>query len=836
MRDIRASLRTQFVREREAEVSMWGETCTRLYQTVPHHTVVRTWERGVRRRKSGAFTSRSCVQVMDEAQVGEFKLELEAHISRLLLRAEFCLKKARRRANLAAEGPVGVYMTLADARASFGEARESLLEAVDNVRALIPKAVPFQDDDDIEAVKQMANYAEELEQMASRLRLLSQTSQARSNVDQAARESKKHDTRVALVSLLRMKHDQLSDRWMAAISKRVGAYKSSGSNVSSDINKRLVAAMIERLRPGGDSASLVYAAQKLVEVRFETMKIESVQAATKLFEDVAMQIYRELATQGPYSKDLLPLVHADDADVRSMLTEVVFLANKLIISEYNIRVARDQDPRLPGNLLVREGSELSTSSSEEVCNRTNELLMGAEIAGQYRLDTYIMAGTFGHGWRATDLHTGREVFVKTFKSKEEFGEDNDTVVGPMVEELETAERIIKVQNLMQHRNVVAVLKVPRNAMIRVPATGQQGACFHGIITEYCDGGELFNYIVVPKESGGLEGCAFTEPQARFLFKQIIDLLLALYYPPEGEPAYFHGDIKDQNFVVSGSTLKLIDYGTLSKVDDNVGPVHHMTRSHQQPWHEDCESVDLWAAGIILLDMLLISSVGQMFKLQGSMNRGVKALKMGKFWHMIRTKLTQTDSTHCLLKDGDDSVHDLLCRIFYIDEPNSLSVKEIAEHPWLQGPVPMEDEMEAELKRRFKGILQGAPSGTAFFDLGETSVEDAQPLMEQVLDLACGASSGEFVKAGPGSKLGSITIHRWDRAGKDHDTDCITVKGGAGWVVAKYICSVEETDFDITKGRSSVRIRFFWESGSEHEDFCRLSALILNEVMKLHLAA
>ena len=33
---------------------------------------------------------------------------------------------------------------------------------------------------------------------------------------------------------------------------------------------------------------------------------------------------------------------------------------------------------------------------------------------------------------------------------------------------------------------------------------------------------------------------------------------------EGDP-YYHGDIKDQNFVVSGSTLKLIDYGTLSKV-------------------------------------------------------------------------------------------------------------------------------------------------------------------------------------------------------------------------------------------------------------------------------
>ena len=56
-------------------------------------------------------------------------------------------------------------------------------------------------------------------------------------------------------------------------------------------------------------------------------------------------------------------------------------------------------------------------TNDEVRSRIRELLMGAEIAGQYRLDTYIMAGGFGHGWGATDLQTGKEVFVKTFKSQ-----------------------------------------------------------------------------------------------------------------------------------------------------------------------------------------------------------------------------------------------------------------------------------------------------------------------------------------------------------------------------------------------------------------------------------
>ena len=75
------------------------------------------------------------------------------------------------------------------------------------------------------------------------------------------------------------------------------------------------------------------------------LRMTTSQAAVKLFSDVCMELYHELIQQGPYSKELLPLIHAEDADVRALLTDVVFLANKLIISEYHIRAARDQDPR-----------------------------------------------------------------------------------------------------------------------------------------------------------------------------------------------------------------------------------------------------------------------------------------------------------------------------------------------------------------------------------------------------------------------------------------------------------------------------------------------------------
>eukprot|EP00667_Euglena_gracilis_P001455 EG_transcript_1456 len=773
-------------------------------------------------------------------------VKLERAMGQVLLRAEACLNSASARGKIQ-ESP-DLTMLVAEARVAFGDARDLVLKALDNVRDSIPRSVPFQGLEDIAALRQMTEKTIALEQIAERLQALSSQVAPDAAADRAAHENKRHDIRVALVSLLRQKHEELSKRWMQMIVQRVPSYRGPDSDqpntpkkgpseqVSREVNQRLVNAMIERLRPGGDSSALVYAAQQLVELRFETMQIDSVQAATKLFEDTSIELYHELAQKGPYSRDLLPLIHADESDVRSMLSEVIFLGNKLIISEYKIRATKDQDPRLPSKMLRPEGVDVP---DHEITTRIPELLMGAEIAGQYRLNTYIMAGGFGHGWKGTDLISGREVFVKTFKSAEEFPVGAENVKAGMVTELETAERIAKVQRLMEHPNVVSVLKVPRNAMITVPATGQSAACFHGIVTEYCDGGELFNYLVVPCESGGLRGMQFKEKQARYLFKQIVDLLMVLHHPKEGEgDAYYHGDIKDQNFVVSGSTLKLIDYGTLSKVSDHVGPVKHMTRSHVQPFHNNCESVDLWAAGIILMDMLVIGTIGQVFQMKMGVNRGCAALRDGTFWDSLDEKLSEQDPKNCLRRTGPDSVRDLLQKIFVTEPKNSLSTKVIAAHPWLQGPVPTPEEVETELKSRFQGIQKGAPRGTAFFDLGNVDDEEAMLIMEDVIDAVSAASGGEFVRAGPGPKEGSVYIHRWEKSERTTEGEAASFErmyaDEAQWVVAKYQVYIEKMDYDISKGREVTRLCLFWESGSEHEDFCRLSSAMLNEVMKMQL--
>ena len=80
-----------------------------------------------------------------------------------------------------------------------------------------------QEDDDCEAVKKMTTAAEELEHMAEQMRcFVSLSGQGETTViDQKTRERKRNDCRLALVLLLRQRHEDLSERWVTAIGQRV---------------------------------------------------------------------------------------------------------------------------------------------------------------------------------------------------------------------------------------------------------------------------------------------------------------------------------------------------------------------------------------------------------------------------------------------------------------------------------------------------------------------------------------------------------------------------------------------------------------------------------------
>ena len=84
------------------------------------------------------------------------------------------------------------------------------------------------------------------------------------------------------------------------------------------------------------------------------------------------------------------------------------------------------------------------------------------------------------------------------------------------------------------------------------------------------------------------------------------------------------------------------------------------------------------------------------------------LKRGTFWDKIFATLERVDKEHCLLKKGNNTVRDLLQKIFATEPGECPPVTDIAKHPWLSGTVPSDAEMEEGLKKRFCGINEVPP--------------------------------------------------------------------------------------------------------------------------------
>mmetsp|Transcript_16483 Transcript_16483/g.38671 ORF Transcript_16483/g.38671 Transcript_16483/m.38671 type:complete len:1448 (+) Transcript_16483:37-4380(+) len=154
--------------------------------------------------------------------------------------------------------------------------------------------------------------------------------------------------------------------------------------------------------------------------------------------------------------------------------------------------------------------------------------------------------------------------------------------------------------------------------------------------------------------------------------------------------YFHNDIKMENLVISGTTVKLIDFQSLMPLHSSRsgGHVHieHATPvyRHRQPaalsenLESKAEGNALWACGVILLRMLaadLPSTWVYEHRGLGNLDEFVDALG---------------DEDHCLLQDRKGA-YDLLQQIF--SPERTPSVKEVLKHPWVKKGREMYKKME-----------------------------------------------------------------------------------------------------------------------------------------------
>ena len=218
---------------------------------------------------------------------------------------------------------------------------------------------------------------------------------------------------------------------------------------------------------------------------------------------------------------------------------------------------------------MSESKERRSQSLNSTANKKEILI------GDYILKHTIGKGTFSRVKLGINKNTGEKVAIKILDKKK------------IVEkaDLERVLREMKMLSELDNEHIIKVYQIYENEN------------HYLIIMEYCEGGELFNYIV--------EKQRLSENESSFFYYQIIQGVEYIH-----SQGIAHRDLKPENLLLDkNKKIKIIDFG-LSNYFDGVQKLETPCGS---PCYASPEMVggnkydgfiiDIWATGIILFAML-----------------------------------------------------------------------------------------------------------------------------------------------------------------------------------------------------------------------------------------
>lgn len=230
-----------------------------------------------------------------------------------------------------------------------------------------------------------------------------------------------------------------------------------------------------------------------------------------------------------------------------------------------------------------------------------------------------------------------------------------------------------------------------------------------LVMEYAAGNSLTGYVSNKWRAAQRSGKFLSEDEARFYFKQFIS---AVAYCHQHSVA--HRDLKLDNALLDGkqpATVKLCDFGFAKQWGRNstmytdIGTTAYMSPEQldkQEVKHGyNGAAVDVWAAGVLLVIMLLgkfpFDHIKHSDANSPEAHTEVLMQQLGGWSQVpiIRNALHKAKLS--------EEVMDLLDRILVVSHARRMTIPEIMSHPWYNFPLPKnyqhaEQQLQIEQER------------------------------------------------------------------------------------------------------------------------------------------
>ncbi len=212
------------------------------------------------------------------------------------------------------------------------------------------------------------------------------------------------------------------------------------------------------------------------------------------------------------------------------------------------------------------------SSSHKHKNKIS--IVKNDTIGDYKIGIKIGQGTFSKVCQGIHIPTGEKVAIKILP-KNQIKERNDKI---------RIEKEITLQRKLHHQNIIqqySILDTEKSIYI---------------ITEYCSGGELFDYIVSKRRLQEVEACR--------IYQQLINGLEYLH-----KQKICHRDLKPENLLFdSKHNLKIADFGlsndyVYGKLSTPCGSPCYAAPEMVTGKKYYGDTVDIWSSGIVLYSMV-----------------------------------------------------------------------------------------------------------------------------------------------------------------------------------------------------------------------------------------